>query len=627
MFALLVFANASGSPNVSTRTCYGYFYKERNHMISPLKNMGCLLLVLLLALQTSPLTTSAQSSSGYQRIRIQVYVFNQKDGTAVPGVTVFYQDFTRCGPTKHSPLPQANYLGGGETNPEGVADISEPACPGPAVIYVNAGQFFQGDRTEFTVETGVTDYQLELSLEPRAQRSSLNSNKFMNPKTRTLHIIVKGRKGNALVPVHYAAIYDRSDKLIAHTNYQGVAVVQHKEVLGETVTLRAVPAAMPGNEESWEPASASFIVGAAESGLRTTRNEDYVNIILGGNNSNAERHQIDILVRGHNPSKHNACACQRIAGARIFDSSGHVIATTDATGAARATVEAPLGETYEVKAEAQHWKPQTQQLQSGTASGVGVTYAHESADFMLEPAEEHGNLTVEVLDRETNEPVHGVEVSLYKPNHYPGTLIGRGTTGSNGEVAFGAQDIDEALLNGEARVEATHGGWESSTQTISASLINGESPRYLIYIKQKTEKTNWSGAWYDGPYTIQVSGGSGSLGYTAVRSSGVGTCCPLVDKGSGTCTVKGNTAECKWHSLYNDIPPTHDGGKMVDRSGHGTLRLNHYTGGSGDTISYHLVQDTGTITLGSGQKCPDIAQCTGMHPGSVSDGSWSRKKP
>ncbi len=595
-------------------------------MMSRLKNIGCLLLVLLFALQTSSLTSLGASSNGYQPIRIQVYVFNQKDGSAVPGVTVFYEEFTRCGPTKHSPLPQANYLSGDETNPGGVADLSVPACPGSAAVYVNAGQFFEGDRNEFTVEPGVADYQLELSLVPRAQRSSLNSNKFMNPKTRTLHVIVKGRQGSSLVPVHYAAIYDRTGKLIAHTNYQGVAVLQHKEVLGETVTLKAVPAAMPGNEPGWEPASASFIVGASESGMRTTRAEDYLNIVLGGNNTNAEKHQIDVTVRGRNPSKHNACQCQRIAGARILDSSGHVIATTDTNGAAIGTIEAPLGETYEIKAEAQHWKPQTKQLQSGTASGVGVTYARESADFMLDPAEEHGNLTVEVLDRDTNKPVHGVEVILYKPVHYPGTVVGHGETNGQGEAVFSAQDIDEALLNGEARVEAKHGGWESTTQTISSSLIKGESPRYLIYIKPKTENTRWSGTWYEGPYTMQISGGTGSLGYTATRSQGVGTCCPLTDTGSGSCTVKGSTATCKWHSLYSDIPPTHDGGKQVDRSGHGTLTFVAGRTPAEDSISYRFHQDTGTITLGVGT-CPDINQCTGMHPGSESSGSWSRKKP
>ena len=590
-----------------------------------------MLIGFALALGMSPQAVFAQGTEGYQHIRIQVYVFNQKDGSAVPGVTVYFEETggQRCGKTKNSPLPQANYMSGGETNPDGVVTLSEPACPGAAAVYVIGGGFgfFKGDRTDFTIEPGVVDYNLELSLEPKAQRPSFNSNKFLNPKTRTLHVIVKGRRGKQLVPVHYASIYDQSGKLLGHTNYQGVAVFQHKEVYGETVTLRAVPAIMPGNEESWEAASASFIVGAAEKGIRTTRAEDYLNIVLGGNNTSAEKHPLDIMVRGRNSSKHNSCQCVRVAGAKILDSSGHVIATTDANGKAQGIIEAPLGETYTVKAEAQHWKPQTRELESGTASGIGVTYAHESVEFMLDPAQEHGALTVEVLDHETNQPVHGAEVVLYKPEHYPGIKVGQSSTDSRGEAVFSGQDIDEALLNGEARVEAKHGGWESSTQTISESLINGESPRYVMYIKQKTEKTNWSGTWYEGPYTIQISGGSGSLGYTALRSSGAGTCCPLVDKGSGSCTVKGNTAECKWHSLYSDIPPTHDGGKMVDRSGHGTLRLNHYTGGSGDTISYHFVQDTGTITLGSGQPCPDIAQCTGMHPGAVSDGAWSRKKP
>src|SRR5581483_9383222 len=157
--------------------------------------------------------------------------------------------------------------------------------------------------------------------------------------------------GGKLVPVHYATIYDMQGRKIATTNYQGVAVVQHKEVLGETVTLRAVPPAMPGNSEEWEPASASFIVGAAENGIRTTRAEDYVNIVLNGNNSNVEKHQLDVVVSGANPNKKNSCRCVRVAGASIVDEQGHVLGRTDSSGRASVMVEAPLGETYTVKAE------------------------------------------------------------------------------------------------------------------------------------------------------------------------------------------------------------------------------------------------------------------------------------
>lgn len=587
--------------------------------VNGLKHFGRVLVGLLLALQMNPVAGTAQTGSGYQTIRIQVYVFNQKDGSAVPGVTVYFEETggQRCGNAAKSRLPQGNYLSGGETNPDGIVILTEPVCPGDAVVYVVGGGFgmFKGDRTEFTIEPGVTNYNLELSLEPKAQRPSFNSNKFLNPKTRTLHVIVKAHRGKQLVPVHYASIYDQSGKLLGRTNYQGVGVFQHKEVYGETVTLRAVPTVMPGNDEGWEAATGSFIVGAAEKGIRTTRSEDYVNIVLGGNNTSSEKHPLDVLVRGFNPSKKNACRCVRIAGATIVDAEGHTLGTTDSTGRVQVIVDAPLGETYKVKAKAQHWAPQTKELESGTASGVGVTYAHESVEFMLDPLVEHGELTVEVLDRDTNEPVHGAEVVLYKPEHYPGIKVGESSTNSKGEAVFSAQDIDEALLNGEARVEAKHGGWESSTQTVSESLISGTSPRYVMYIKQKTEKTNWSGTWYSGPYTIQISGGTGSLGYQFLRSEGAGTCCPLVDQGSGNCKVQGSEATCTENAHY------HDSAKDVQRMSTVTLRL------SGDIISSLAKVKTASITLSSGQPCPDIAQCTGLHPGAEFSGTWTRKKP
>ncbi len=142
----------------------------------------------------------------------------------------------------------------------------------------------------------------------------------------------------------------------------------------------------------------------------------------------------------------------------------------------------------------------------------------------------------------------------------------------------------------------------------------------------QTPPLNWNGTWYEGPYTMQVTGESGSVTYTALRNQGEGTCCPLKDEGSGTCTVKGNEATCTWQMVYDDIPPTKDGGKKVQRSGHGTLTFLRGSTREEDSIQYSFVQDKGTITLGAGT-CPDIDRCTGMHPGAKSSGSWSRKKP
>ena len=166
-----------------------------------------------------------------------------------------------------------------------------------------------------------------------------------------------------------------------------------------------------------------------------------------------------------------------------------------------------------------------------------------------------------------------------------------------------------------ARISQVERCRASSSGSEAGGTHRGETPR-----------VDWNGTWYEGPYTMQVTGGFGAVTYTALREQGEGTCCPLKDEGSGKCTVKGNEATCTWQMLYDDIPPTKDGGKQVDRSGHGTLTFIRGSTREEDSIQYSFIQDKGKITLSVGT-CPDINQCTGMHPGAKSDGSWTRKKP
>jgi hypothetical protein len=570
-----------------------------------------LAIFLLAALVGWSVPAAAQTapSMKYQLVRVRVYVFNVKDGTAIPFKNVYYKEIGRqyCGTQRAF---ERNYVGGGTTDAYGIAQFEIQACPGEAIIYIPAASLFRGTQEAVIIRPGQQQYETRLALEPNAENSSEPS------PLRLLHVRVQGRVGNELLPVHYAGIYDMKGNFIGRTGWDGTATFWHKEVYGETVTLRAVSAAMPGNDEDWQPASASFIVGAAERSLRTTRAEDYITFVLNGNNTSAEKHQIDILVRGSRPDKKNSCHCVRIPGASVFDSRGQLIATTDSSGRAVGTIEAPLGEAYTVRVLARNWKAASKQLQSGTAAGIGPTFAHENVEFMLEPAHEHQNLTVEVLDKKTDKPVSDAVVTLYKPDRFPGTVITHGTTDHNGEVIFASPDIDEALLNGEARIGATHGGAQSAVQTIPESQLFSEEARYVVFLQGKEEKTKWSGTWYNGPYTIQVSGGTGSLGYTYLRHEheSCAGCVDLVDQGGGSCTVKGNVATCTYHGRYTD------GAKDVTYAGHGTLEY------SGDRIAVKNTQDTGSIKVTSGT-CPDIKQCTALHPGAEFESDWMREKP
>jgi hypothetical protein len=541
-------------------------------------------------------------SADVQVVHIRVYVYNAQDGTAVPAATVYFRELGggKCG-----------FSTGAATGADGIANFSGfIACQGAAIIEVIGGQFFKTGREEFQIVGGQSGYNLELGLEPKAQRPSLHTNKYIDQKERTLHIRVQGRLANGkLVPVHYATVYDRNDRHIATTDYAGHATARVKEVMGETVTLRA-------EGSHWRDATSSFIVGASEGGTRLTRNDDYVNFVLNGTGeAQAEDLELAVRVRGLKNGKHVT-----VHFASIYDAQGHHLGTTNYAGAATVHVKAPLGESFVVKVDATHWKPATETVIAGTAGGAGQTSAYSHVDFLLQPDVAGAKLTVEVLDRESDKPIQSASVTLYKPTAFPGVRIAHGTTNHKGEVTFDAEETESALLNGEARVGASHGGSEPQVQTIAGSLLTGEAPRYVIYLKEKKEITRWSGVWYYGPYTMNVSGGTGSLGFTVVRIDDAGTPYVKTYKSSGSCTVKGNEATCKWSAHYNDLS------KVVESAGHGTFTFIRGASVAGDAIQTRTHQDTGSITLTEGT-CPDIAQCTSMHPGAEGTGYWKHTKP
>jgi hypothetical protein len=158
------------------------------------------------------------------------------------------------------------------------------------------------------------------------------------------------------------------------------------------------------------------------------------------------------------------------------------------------------------------------------------------------------------------------------------------------------QKHDEAALREiDAEIHACRQGG-SSTKHPSTPRAKPFAPGF-----------HWNGTYTEGPFTIEVSGGFGSLSFQTARHE------PGLDNtSSGTCQAKGSEATCKWSAEYKDTA------KTVQYSGHGTLHFY------GNVIGYHFVEDAGSITLAEGQ-CADIKECTGLHPGAEFDGNWTRK--
>jgi hypothetical protein len=545
-------------------------------------------------------------------VDIKVYVSNANDGSPVPEKVVYYEELGEScyiGSAKG-----AHYSASELTNAEGIAEFRFVTCKGAAAVYAINSSSFEAQVQEFIIVPGQSGYQITMGLTPKGQRSSLQSNKYLDQTYRTLHIRVQGRLANgSLVPVHFATVYDSAGRHIVTTDYNGNATAYDREAMGETVTMQA-------QGSHWREATSSFIVGASEHGTNFTRNDDYVNFVLNGDvTSQLEDLELAIRVRGKKNTKQGWTT---VHFASIYDAAGKHLGTTDYNGMLTVKVKATLGEPYVVKVDATHWKPASEEVLVGSI-GAGGTVVYNHVDFMLNPEVEAKSLTVEVLNHDTDKPAASATVTLYKPTGFPGTAVGHATTNGDGLATFDAEEIDSALLNGQAHVAASHGGSKSSVQTIAASLLQGDAPKYLIYLTDKAETTAWSGTWYDGPYTMQLSGGTGSLGFTSLRhtiNQCASGCFDLVDQGGGSCTVKGSVATCQWQMHYTD------GAKDVQRSGHSTLTFVGGPASVGATIHYHFVQDTGTIKLATGT-CPDINICTAMHPGSINDGYWTRKKP
>ena len=576
------------------------------------------LIALALLAQIGWSTPTSAQIGPPRAVHIRVYVFNTRTSSAVPSVVVYFAQPR----TASCPTGAASYA---TTSTEGVADIYVNACAGSGEVYsygsdtVGVGgvstnalagrnQQFQGGAGFVTVANGESSYLVRFGMTPS------ENNEGQSSELRELHIRVLGRGTNGtLVAVHFATVYDAQGNHIATTDYNGIATAAVRAPMGETVRMTA------DGGSRWGEGSSSYIVGASEGGTRLTRADDYINFVLKGTGEeNAEDVEFIFNVQGQ--AKNGRVP---VHFASIYDGQGRHLVTTDYDGHATVSVKVPAnGEPYVVRVDAgSRWKPASKEIFGGPRGSNGaIPYnlsGGRSVSFLLEPATEGKELTVEVLDHDTGKPLGSATVTIYKPNNFPGTPVAHSGTNSEGIATFSAAEVEEAMLNGSAHIGAAANGSESSVQTLSSELLSGESPKYVLYLREK--QTKWSGTWYQGPYVVHVSGGQGSMSYTFLRESDMGTCCPTTDKGSGTCTVKGNIADCQAEGTF------HNSASEIHRTEHVTLTYQ------GDYISVKSLILSSQEKTDKYHPCPEsgpeMSKCTSLYEGNTLTGTWSRQKP
>ena len=411
----------------------------------------CLFLVGVLATYAIPALAQQRAES----VHIYVFVMNKETNDPLNAMTVFYDE-----PASNCTGQHQEHVAAPPTTRQGETRIDIVTCSGPAMITVNGNKEF--DTAIKTVELlpGQAGYNVLVKMEP---------------KGRVVHIRTQGKENGSLVPVR-ALIYDQSGQRIAITDDQGFATVRYRFSIGETVTLQA-------KAPHWGATTASYIVGASEAGTRMTRSEDYVNFVFGEEQTSKQQLSLDIRVNGIEGGKRVP-----IDHATIYD-DGREIGTTDARGRLWTRVDTALGETLQLKVEAYNWKTETQSVLARAERGTGTPgnpSLYHAVTFTLQPnAEEFNNLTVEVLDRATDKPVQANEpVQLYKPSSFPGDLIYETSTDDKGEATLESYHLTKALLNDTARIKAGGLCYAPAVQTVAASLMQGQAPRYVIYLRR-----------------------------------------------------------------------------------------------------------------------------------------------
>lgn len=485
-------------------------------------------------------------------VQVNVYVKNASNGTAVPGRNVYLvRDEARVAGDSRP----FSYFEAEETDVEGTARMVGALMPGTWSLEVYGGSLFDNAVQQIVIQPGVYSYQTTLALKPFNGRYQTRDLPFHPAGERGLYIRVQGRdpKTGQNVPVRYAEIYSLQGHPIVMTGYDGTAVIWHTVPLGEMSTLKA-------EALHWEPGTASFISGAAESGSRLTRSDDYINFVLNSNET-PEQHNVLVRVQGRQNG-----SLVPVHYAMIYDSQGHEVVMTGYDGTATAKVyDLPVGEEYQLHAEANHWKNGTATVTVGAQENSRLTSGNDRANFILEPeaGEEAAPLTIQVLNHSTDKPIAGATVTLYKPNRFPGTAVSHGTTNSDGEISFTAEEIAAARLNGEARVGATHGDFTPNVQNVSSEQLSKSGTNFALFLRPLPSGFDLSGDWvFTWTWSVtsvdfigKVSGGPHTFSFSG-KVLGGGNAIWTAKAGTATCSLNAANPKASTMSCSASFPPS-----------------------------------------------------------------------
>lgn len=520
-------------------------------------------IAVFVAAFASPVPVGAQNGiPSAVTARVVVHVTNASNGTAVPGRNVYL-------------VREAGWQGSGtnstfeagETDVEGTAVITGALLPGAWIVEVYGGLLFDYAMATIHVTPGQSAYEVSLPMKPSSGRWRSRDLPVRPPGERALYIRVQGKLPNGkIVPVKYAAIYTPQDREIVMTGADGTAVIWHRVPLGEMLTLRA-------EANHWEDGTASFIAGASESGSRMTRADDYINFMLNSTEPPG-KHTLSIRVQGRKNGK-----LVPVHYAMISDSQGHEVVMTGADGTAVAHVyDLPVGEQYQLHAEANHWKPGTETVTTGASQNTRLTSGNDFVNFVLEPEEsEIGGRTLlaEVLDHDTDKPISGATVTLYKPNRFPGKAVARGTTDANGHLLFNSEMIGRAQLQGQARLGATHGGYAPNVQDVSAEQLGAGEHRFVLFLRQRKQASGFdlSGPWvFTWTWSVTsvdfigtVSGGPQAFTFQG-KVLGGGNAIWTAKEGSATCNLNAEKPAAAVMTCTASFP---DGGAWTGQTAQG----------------------------------------------------------
>ncbi len=275
-----------------------------------------------------------------------------------------------------------------------------------------------------------------------------------------------------------------------------------------------------------------------------------------------------------------------------------ISAVTNASGYAKAQHKEQPGEYIVVQVSAKDYKDQQQQVLVGAGQANAITRADDQVTFIMGKGENQrrlDNITIEVLDQESDKPVPGAKVNISLTDGTNQTA----TTNSSGDAVF--KDFEYGY-DGKGRVMVSHKDYTEKWSDITEDLMTGtdrSDRRFVVFLAPKN-KSSWAGTWIDNTYNsgeVTISQNGNTITGMSVYKKG-----QFTDTYRYTgCVVEGNKLKCKWEGTYEDPD------KKVTRAGTFEWTI------SGDTITGEAIETSTNISWKPGITPYQSA----MRPGAV----------